>query len=156
MSRRLAPVCTAVLCAALAAGCGGPSKEEYAVQANRICSEIQNDLRSVSRGGRSNGPDEIIRRTDRAVKAFAKGVRRIKDLDRPGGDAGKQAELFTEEFESFLNRDYRPGVKRLQRAVSRRNRQAIRNAALGLRDINTQEVNRLSRQLGVTECASGG
>ncbi len=156
MTRRLALVCTAVLCAALAAGCGGPSKEEYAKKANTVCSQIQKDLQSVSQGGQSSNAAEINRRTDQAVNAFAMGVKRIKDLDRPGGEAGEQAEQFTEAFERFLNRDYRPGVKRLQKAVSRRDRQAIRAAALGLRNINTQEVNRLAGQLGVSECASGG
>lgn len=156
MSRRLALVCTALLCAAIATGCGGPSKEEYAKQANGICSQIQKDLQSVTRGGQSTNAADINRRTDEAVKAFAMGVSRIKDLDRPGGDVGKQAEEFTTAFERFLNQDYRPGVEKLQSAVQRRDRQAIREAAVGLRNINTQEVNRLAGQLGVSECASGG
>ncbi len=156
MQRRPAMVCTALLCSAFAAGCGGPSKEEYAREANSVCKQIQEDLQSVSQGGRTTNAAEINRRTDRAVKAFASGVDRIKDLDRPSGDAGEQAEEFTEAFERFLNEDYRPGVERLQKAVSRRDRQAIRGAALRLRNIDTQDVNRLSRQLGVSECASGG
>ncbi|MBA3370456.1 MAG: hypothetical protein H0T96_03265, partial [Thermoleophilaceae bacterium] len=81
---------------------------------------------------------------------------RIKDLDRPGGDAGKQAEQFTAAFERFLKQDYRPGVEKLQKAVGNRDRQAIRSAALGLRSINTQDVNRLAGQVGVSKCASGG
>jgi len=156
MSRRLPLVCTAVLGAAFAAGCGGPSKEEYAKEANGICSQIQKDLRSVSQGGQTNNPTEINTRTDQAVKAFSVGVEKIKALDPPGGDAGKQAEQFSAAFERFLNEDYRPGVEKLQAAVSSRDRKAVQTAALGLRSINTQDVNRLAGQLGVSECASGG
>lgn len=156
MSRRLPLVCTAVLCAAFAAGCGGPSKEDYAKEANGICSQIQKDLQSVSQGGQTNNPTEINTRTDQAVKAFSTGVEKIKALDPPSGDAGKQAEQFSAAFERFLNEDYRPGVEKLQAAVSSRDRKAIRTAALGLRNINTQDVNRLAGQLGVSECASGG
>ena len=156
MTRRPALACITVLCAAFAAGCGGPSKEEYAKEANGICSQIQKDLQSVSKGGQTNSASEINQRTDQAVKAFATGVDRIKDLDRPGGEAGKQAEQFTAAFERFLKQDYRPGVEKLQKAVGSRDRQAIRSAALGLRNINTQDVNRLAGQVGVSECASGG
>ena len=156
MSSRLALVCTAVLSAALLAGCGGPSKEDYAKEANGICSRIQKDLQAVGQGGQTNNPQEINRRTDQAVKAFATGVERIKGLDRPGGDEGKQAEQFTAAFEKFLNDDYRPGVEKLQEAVSTRDRRKVRAAALELQDINTENVNRLAGQLGVSECASGG
>lgn len=155
MTRRPALAVTAVLCAAVVAGCGEPSKEEYATKANAICSDIQKDLSQVSQGGQTNDPGEINKRTGKAVDAFSRGVSRIKDLDKPGGDAGDQAEQFTAAFQKFLDEDYRPGVKRLQEAVSSRDRQKIRTAALALRDINTQDVNRLATQLGVTQCASG-
>ena len=91
MNRTLALACTSVLSAAVVAGCGGPSKEEYAQQANGICSQIQKDLQQVSQSGQTNDPKEINERTDQAVDAFSKGVNRIKDLDKPSGDAGKQA-----------------------------------------------------------------
>jgi uncharacterized protein YukE len=153
MTRRL--TCTALLAAGVAAGCGGVSKEEYSEQANRVCSQIQKDLQAVSQGGQTNDPAEINRRTDRAVDAFQNGVNRIKGLERPGGEAGEKAEQFTQAFERFLTEDYRPGVEKLQKAVSSRDRQAVRRAALELRDIDTQNVNRLAEQANVRECASG-
>jgi hypothetical protein len=155
MTRRTTLACLAVLCAAIVAGCGGPSKEEYASKANGICSQIQKDLQSVSQGGQTNDPKEINRRTDQAVQAFSTGVDKIKALDKPAGDAGKQAEQFSAAFQKFLDEDYKPGVDKLQQAVSSRDRQKIRTAALNLRSIDTQNVNRLAGQLGVTECASG-
>ena len=155
MNRTFALACLAVLSAAVVAGCGGPSKEEYAQQANGICSEIQKDLQQVSQGGQTNDPKEINERTDQAVEAFSKGVNRLKGLEKPGGDEGEQAEEFEQAFEDFLKNDYEPGVEKLQQAVSSRDRQQIRTAAEQLRSINTQEVNKLAGQLGVTECASG-
>lgn len=155
MNRMLALASLALLSAAVVAGCGGPSKEEYAQQANGICAQIQKDLQAVSQSGQTNDPKEINRRTDKAVDAFSTGVNKIKGLEKPGGDAGEQAEQFTNAFSKFLEEDYRPGVERLQKAVSSRDRQQIRTAALQLRNINTQDVNRLAGQLGVTECASG-
>ena len=155
MNRSFALVCLVVLSAAVVAGCGGPSKEEYAQQANGICSQIQKDLQAVSQGGQTNDPEEINKRTDQAVDAFSKGVNKIQGLEKPSGDAGKQAEQFTAAFEKFLEQDYKPGVEKLQEAVSSRDREKIRTAALNLRSINTQDVNRLAGQLGVTECASG-
>ena len=82
-------------------------------------------------------------------------MNKINDLEKPSGDAGKQAEQFSAAFEKFLKEDYQPGVEKLQEAVASRDRQKIRTAALELRNINTQDVNRLAGQLGVTECASG-
>jgi hypothetical protein len=155
MNRSFALVCLVVLSAAVVAGCGGPSKEEYAQQANGICSQIQKDLQAVSQGGQTNDPEEINKRTDQAVDAFSKGVNKIQGLEKPSGDAGKQAEQFEQAFQDFLKNDYQPGVEKLQKAVSSKDRQQIRSAALQLRNINTQDVNRLATQLGVTECASG-
>jgi len=155
MNRPQSLFCLAVLCAAVLAGCGGPSKEEFASEANAICSQIQGDLQKVSQGGQTNNPEEINQRTDQAVKAFATGVDRIKELEKPGGDDGKKAEQFQAAFEKFLEEDYRPGVEKLQEAVSSRDRQQIRTAALNLRNINTQDVNRLASELGVRQCASG-
>lgn len=155
MNPRLSLTVLAVLCAAVVAGCGGPSKEEYASEANGICAQIQKDLQQVSQGGQTNDPKEINQRTDQAVQAFTTGVNKINDLETPGGEAGEQAEQFSAAFEKFLKEDYQPGVEKLQEAVSSRDRQKIRTAALQLRNINTQDVNRLAGQLGVTECASG-
>ncbi len=155
MNRSRALACLALLCAAVVAGCGGPSKEEYAEQANGICSQIQKDLQAVSQGGQTNDPKEINQRTDQAVDAFSTGVNKIKGLDKPSGDAGEQAEQFEQAFEKFLEEDYQPGVEKLQKAVTSRDREQIRTAALELRNINTQDVNRLAGDLGVTECASG-
>jgi hypothetical protein len=155
MNRTSALACLAVLSAAVVAGCGGPSKEEYAQQANGICSQIQKDLQQVSQSGQTNDPKEINQRTDQAVDAFSKGVDRLKGLEKPSGDAGEQAEQFEQAFANFLENDYQPGVEKLQKAVSSRDRQQIRTAALQLRNINTQEVNQLAGKLGVTECASG-
>ena len=155
MNPRLSLTVLAVLCAAVVAGCGGPSKEEYASEANKICAQIQKDLQQVSQGGQTNDPKEINQRTDQAVQAFSTGVNKINDLDTPSGEAGEQAEQFSAAFEKFLKEDYQPGVEKLQKAVSSRDREQIRAAALELRSINTQDVNRLAGELGVTECASG-
>lgn len=156
MNRRPTLACLTVIAAAFAAGCGSPSPQEYAREANAICGQIQRDLQAVNQGGQTTDPSEINRRTQRAVDAFQRGVDRIEDLDRPSGEEGRRAEQFTQAFETFLTDKYRPGVQRLQRAVTRRNRAAIRRAAQALRNIDTSEVNRLAEQLNVRECASGG
>ena len=115
MNPRLSLTVLAVLCAAVVAGCGGPSKEEYASEANGICAQIQKDLQQVSQGGQTNDPKEINERTDQAVQAFTTGVNKINDLETPSGEAGEQAEQFSAAFEKFLKEDYQPGSRSSRR-----------------------------------------
>lgn len=159
MVRNPALAALVLLCAAFAVGCGGPSKEEYAKEANGVCSQLRNDLPESQAG---DDPAEVNRRIDQAM---TKAVDRMKGLDRPDGEAGEQAEQFTAAYERFLNQDYRPGLKEIETAIARRDRdprrdrEAFLSAALALRDKvqganaqNAQKSNLFAGQLGASEC----
>jgi|AntDryMetagUQ889_1029465.scaffolds.fasta_scaffold08782_2 hypothetical protein len=154
MASRLVLASTVLVIAAFAAGCGEPSREEYARKASEACSQLQEDLPEPG-AGRTDDPAEIKRRGDEATRAFGTAVDKIKELDRPGGEAGEQAERFTRAYESFINDGYRPGFLKQQRALATGDRRGFLRAALELlnRVRHNQELKRSAAQLGIKGCA---
>jgi septation ring formation regulator EzrA len=153
---RLAPVLL-VLLAFAAVSCDGddaPSQEEFAQQANEICREAKQSLKSVGEG--AEGPEDIIEAIDEVIEESRNTVDELADLERPDGEAGETAERFVDATRREIENEGIPALEELRGAVEAEDRGAIQETARRLRRIDTSASNKAARELGANACAEGG
>src|SRR3712207_2471904 len=92
--RRTLTVC-ALSAAALAAGCGddGPTRQEFAREADRACADIERQFQDIGRAD-PDTPAELIPVVQRSRDLLRQARRRLQEIERPGGDDGEKAEAF--------------------------------------------------------------
>ena len=148
-------VALAVIAAGVVAGCGGsdsPSNQGYADKADKVCADTQARVASLSKSNpRSRA--ELLRYIEQLKVTANDGVKRLKALDPPSGDAGKTATQFTDLLERQYQDEVVPALDQLHQAVVDRNKKALKAASNKLNAINDTESNRLATKLGAKGCA---
>jgi len=151
----------ALLAAALVAlggaGCGddAPSREEYARQADRVCAEIDREVRRVGQV-RPRNAQEVVQIADRLQGTVRRGIDRLRRLERPGGDDGETAQRFVGALDREFRTQLVPALDGLRGAVRRRDARGVQRSVTRLRDLSSEESERFARELGATGCAGGG
>jgi hypothetical protein len=144
---------TSLLTLALLAGCGGddgPTREEFAAEANRVCQEVN---RAGERLGTPDNPGEIVSFVDEANRTVDRGVQRLRDLETPEGEDGERAEQFVAAVEREANEQLKPALRDLRAAAERRDVDALQTAAERVQNVSTEESDRLAREIGADACA---
>jgi formate dehydrogenase maturation protein FdhE len=137
------------------AGCGGddgPTKKEFAANADKICSDIQRQGESIGQS-QPDSLQEVATIADRAEKAVRDGVSRLEKLERPSGDAGKQAKEFVDTLKTELDTEFVPALRELKSAAQEKDAKGLRTAAEKLQKLDTSKSEKLARDLGATACA---
>jgi predicted metal-dependent hydrolase len=151
----------AVLAAGLVASCGGgasggggPSKLEFAGNADKVCSDVNRRVAELSRVRPRSVPD--IRRFIEQLKAtVSDGIKRLQALERPKGSAGETARKFTDTVEREYEERVRPALNQLEQAVVKRDKKALKAASKRLKQAQARKrANQLAAQLGANTCAS--
>jgi hypothetical protein len=153
-SRRLAAaaVAAAVALGGCGGGGGGVSKEDYASDLDELCAELEGELRSMGEITPAN-PAELRRQLARIQRTIADGIRRLKAVERPDGEAGETAREYIEELESSYREDFLPALDALSAAVRAKDPVKIRAAATRLQSIDEKRTEELARELGANACA---
>jgi hypothetical protein len=155
---RLAPILISLLAVAIAS-CGGddgdepPSRADFAERANEICRQTQQSLDDV--GENAETPQDIVEAVDRVVEASRDAVDELADLERPEGAAGQTAEEFVQLTRKEIENQGIPALEDLRGAIESGDQDAVRKAALRLRNIDPSESNRVAREVGADACAEG-
>jgi hypothetical protein len=139
----------AILCLA---ACDGVSKETYAERVGEVCADIEREasqLRSTS----AETPGEIAAVIDGVIRQSRDAVRRVKQIERPEGDAGADAERFVTTLEREVEEEAIPALEDLRKAVTRQDREAAAEAGARLQRLERSESDRLARELGAEACA---
>jgi hypothetical protein len=150
-ARTLVP--TSLVALVLLAGCGGddgPSREEFAQNANEVCRDIE---QAAQRIGTPENPGEIAGFVDEMNRTLDRGVERLKELETPDGDAGEQAERYVDTVEREADEELKPALQDLREAAERGDQQAIITAAQRVQNVETGESRRLAREIGANDCA---
>jgi hypothetical protein len=150
---RLAPIVLALLAFAVAS-CGGedaPSREEFAEQANKICSDTEKTLENV--GDQAESPQDVADAVDRVIEESRSAVDELADLERPEGDAGDAAETFVNSTRTEIEDKGIPALEDLRDALADGDQQAAQEAAQRLQQIDSDASNKAARDLGANECA---
>jgi hypothetical protein len=147
------PLLLAVLASLTLAACGGddgPTREEFARQADRVCAQARtadDDL------GSPDNARELVTFTDRLIKVTDDVVTKMKAIERPSGDDGEKAEQFVTAFERDVDQKLKPALGDLRTAAQEGDAQGLRRAAERLEKVETPESDRLARELGARGCA---
>jgi len=138
---------------AVACGESGPSREEYAAQANRVCDQL---IRSSEALGelRPDSVREVVQVIDRLERSVQQGVGRLRALERPEGDAGETAGAFVEAFAGEFRGSVLPALGAMRMAAEEGDVAGLRAAVARLRRVDNSRSEALARQLGATRCSS--
>src|ERR1041384_8309581 len=102
MRNRVVPFAVLAAIAAILAGCGGsdaPSKQEFAQNADKICSDVESRVNELNKANPQSVSD-LTRFIDQLKATVDDGINRLQGLDRPKGDAGDTAKQFTDTLDS--------------------------------------------------------
>ena len=136
------------------AACGGgddaPSKADYAADAERICKDAEKELQGLGEG---SSADEVAAAIDKAIEKTRSSVDELKELKRPDGATGEQAEEFVNAIESEIDKGV-PALRDLGQAVKDNDQKAAQDAYRRLQEIEDTDTDKLARELGITGCAN--
>jgi len=141
------------------AACGGddgggitPSKADFAASADQICKDAEDALKNV--GQNASSPEEIAAAVDKVIDETQKSVDKLKDLDRPSGEAGEQAGEFVDAIQSDIEGKGIPALEDLRDAVKSKDQAAAQKAAQKLQAIETTNSDKLASEIGAKGCAN--
>ena len=138
--------------ALLLAACGGVSKEDYAEDLGKVCADIEAETQKIGEAEVSN-PAELSAQLDEIRTAIRDGIARMRDLERPDGEDGEQAEEYIDKLQGTLDGQVLPALEDLEKAVEAKDQQAIRAAATRLEGVDEEETDRLAKEIGADDCA---
>lgn len=134
------------------AACGGPAptREEFAAEANRVCTEAQQEVEQQARENPNQPPEQAL---DQASDQLRGIIDDLRGLERPEGEPGEMAERYVDGLEQQLDRGL-PVLERFQKALESRDRQAIQRAAREAQALQGQgaELRSLANRLGLNKC----
>jgi hypothetical protein len=148
---------TAALAAALAAvgmaACDGVSEEDYAERLNDVCEDVERNVRELD-STRTDTPEEDAALIDDVIAATRRAARRVEAVERPGGDAGEEAEEFVQTLQREVRRQAIPALEDLRDAVMAQDPGAADEAGERLRALEDSASDRQARRLGADACAT--
>jgi hypothetical protein len=135
------------------AACGGddgPSKEEFAREADRICA----DFEKASDGlGSPNSVAEIGPFAEKASGEIDKVIQRLDELETPSGDEGEKAQQFIDAVKADAQGKIKPALAEMKTAAEKKDEQGVVAAAEKIQKIDTSKSDDLARQAGARGCA---
>jgi hypothetical protein len=142
---------------AVLAGCGGddaPSKEEFAQEADKVCAKVEDRIQELDNAD-PDSPAEFEQLIDDIKATGNAGVAQLKDLERPDGDTGEQAEQFVTATTREWEQQGVPALDELVEAVRSKDEVALRAAGRKLDALENSPSEKIATQLGADECAEG-
>ena len=150
----------AALLAAIAmsvAGCGGgsgaPTKAEYARNADRLCTQLEQQVNEAESGSPTSAA-EIGAYADRVARALSRGVQALDNVRRPEGKDGATAKAYVDELRRQVDEEARPALRDLKAAAARGDKAGVQAAVQRLRSVDSSKLNRLARAAGADGCAT--
>jgi hypothetical protein len=127
-----------------------PSRQEFADEAEKICTQAQEELRDIGEGAQS--PEELAGVVDKVVERVQQSVDELGDLQRPEGESGEAAERFVNAVERDLEDRGIPALEEFRDAIEASDRQAAEQALQKLQAIDESNTDELARAVGAPDC----
>jgi hypothetical protein len=99
-------------------------------------------------------PDDIPDYVDEVRGAIEGTANDLKGLDRPSGDAGKQAREFVDAFEQDIKQQYSPKFEAMKQAAQNGSRQQLLKAYRELQAVQTPKSDKLASDIGAPACGT--
>jgi hypothetical protein len=151
MTRRTVAALLAVAVALGACG-GGPSKEEFANELDRVCRDLEAQTAKIGQVEPTT-PAQLNDQLGKLRGTLRDAVARMRDIERPDGEDGEKAERYVDEVEHALENHVFPALDELEAAIRAKDDRKIRAAAAELEAIDEHETQRLAEELGADDCA---
>ncbi len=148
------PALATVLAALALVACGGASREEFAAEANAICRDIEADVERVGQG-QVTSIEQVQQRVQFLSRKLDEAVRRLSEVELPGGEDGERAEAYVREFSSRA-RTAGTALEQFIPALRRRDEDAIRRLGAEVQRLDDARLDELARAAGATGCAGEG
>ncbi|MBD0281620.1 MAG: hypothetical protein ICV69_05435 [Thermoleophilaceae bacterium] len=145
------PLVVAVAVLGLGA-CDGVSEDTYAERVGEVCVDIEREVTQLQSTS-AETPGEIAAVIDDVIRQSRDALRRVKEIERPDGDAGADADRFVKTLEREVEEVAIPALEALRDAVVRRDQEAAAEAGARLQQLESSESDRLARDLGAEACA---
>lgn len=145
------PLAVAVAVLGLGA-CDGVSKETYAERVGEVCVDVEREVTQLQ-STRAETPGEIAAVIDDVIRQSRDALRRVKQIERPDGDAGADADRFVKTLEREVEEEAIPALETLRDAVTRRDQETAAEAGARLERLENSDSDRLARDLGAEACA---
>ena len=143
--------------ALLLTGCGGgsgaPTKAEYARNADRLCTQLEQQVNEAESGSPSSAA-EIGAYADRVARALSRGVEALDNVRRPDGKDGATAKAYVDELRRQVDEEARPALRDLKTAAARGDKAGVQAAVQRLRSVDNSKLNRLARAAGAESCST--
>lgn len=133
---------------------GGVSKDDYAQELDEVCTGIEAQTESIGQV-RPGNSQELTEQLGKIRTAISDGIQRLRDIERPDGADGEQAQEYIDKVESDFQGQLVPALDDLQEAVRARDEVKVRAAAARLQSIDDGNTDELARDLGADKCAEG-
>lgn len=159
---RARAIAVTALAALAVAGCGDkPTKAEYIAQVDRICKREQAKRPALERAfarardrvrkarGRRAKMTRLAAAYDEADRTQSRALDDLKDIERPDGEAGEEAERFIKANEQDVE-----VIRRLRDALEQGNVGAIQQIQLQA-NARRGETKRIAQDYGFEVCGSG-
>ena len=147
----------AMLLSGALVACGGddaPSKEEFAQNADKVCADVEDRFQQLD-----NADPDSLKELESMIGDIKStgdaGIKRLEGLERPDGDAGKQAEEFVSATKSEWNEQAVPALDELTKAARDKDEVALRSAVRKLDALQNTPSEKIAEDLGADECAEG-
>ena len=152
MSRlRLFAALTLALAVTACGGSDDVSKEDYAKDVEKVCQDVEKEVRSI---GRPSSTQEATEATEKLEGQLDGLISRLRGIEKPGGDDGKKADEFVNAFEGGVNQ-LKPALSDLQDAIANRDVSKIQEAGRKVQAVDTQEINSKAQAIGADGCGGG-
>ena len=152
--RPLAAALLAGLTMAVAA-CGGddgPSKAEFAKEANAACADLE---KALNRLGESNpkSAEELVTTVENLQKEVDGGIKRLQDIEQPSGQAGEDAKAFVDGLSTQVEGEILPAFGDIKKAAQEEDQQLLGQAVQKLQGVDSEKTDELAKKAGANECA---
>jgi hypothetical protein len=150
---RTAALAAAVVAVGVGACSDGGSREDYAERLNEICEDVESEVGELD-STRAETPEEAAALIEDVIAETRRAARRVADVERPGGDAGEDAERFVRTLQREVDRQAIPALEDLRDAVRAQDPVAAEEAGDRLRALEDSSSDRQARRLGAEACAT--
>ena len=136
------------------AACGGASREDFANEANAVCRDIEADIERINQG-EVTSLEQAQQRVGSLSDKLDEAVRRLREVELPGGEDGERAEAYVTEF-SRRAEVAGDALDQFIPALRRRDEDAIRRLGEQVQGLDDSRLDELARAAGATGCAGEG
>ena len=135
--------------------CGGedgPTREEFAEEANTVCADLEKSLDGLSESNPSSA-EELVSTVDDLQSEVDGAIDRLQEIEQPSGEDGEAAKAFVDGLSEQVDQEIKPAFADMKKAAQEEDQQLLGQAVQQLQAVDSEKTNELAREAGADGCA---